>query len=300
MSLKTINSEKYTKRVIKKLLNNYVLRWLGETEFRSTFNLKNSVDYCGQHKMELIIYHVESLMEENKKLEIVYERIIDFIDFRDLLNYLSPHSYDTAESTLLEILRNHKKITIIEHQEDDSFKFYLTDEMDKYREENERIANLSIFFRSYIEILLDIKKEAFNFDQLYNFLLDEELSYDSAKNYQDFLYFRKEKSYTIPEILKLIEGEKIMTPKKIFISQIKIDHNRFYKIIDNYYGLKSWDQENEFQVYLKLFDKFLQNKDKDKYQYLGKKVLDFIAKVDKSKFKTERLERNIKRVLERG
>lgn len=136
MSLETINSEKYIKRVIKKLLNNYVLEWLGASEFRSTFNLKKSVDYCGQHKMELIIYHVESLMEENKKLEIVYEKIIDFRDFRDLLNYLSSHPYDTAESTLLDILRNHKKITIIEHQKNDNFKFYLTEQMDKYREES--------------------------------------------------------------------------------------------------------------------------------------------------------------------
>ena len=300
MYAESINSEKYTKRVLKKLLNNYVLEWLGTSEFRSTFNLKDAVDYCGQHKMELIIYHVESLMEENSSLEVVYEKILDFRDFRDLLNYLSPHTYDTAESTLLDFLRSYDKITIIEHQENDTFKFYLTDEIDEYREENERIANLSIFFRSFTEILLDIKKEAFNFDELYEFILEEEISYDSAKNYQDFLYFKKEKSYTIPEIIKLIEEEKVMTPKKIFIEQIKRDHYRFYKIIEDYYGLKGWNQETEFQVYLKLFDKFLQNKNKEKYKYLGKKVLDLIPKVDKSKFKTKRLEKNIKRILERG
>jgi len=300
MFVETAYSEKYTKRVLKKLLKKYVLEWLGSTEFRSTFNLKESVDYCGQHKMELITYHVESLMEENKSLEYVYEKIMEFKDFRDLLNYLSPHPYDTAESTLLELLRSHDKITIIEHQENDTFKFYLTDEMNEYREETERIANLSIFFRSYTELLLDIKKEAFNFDELYDFLLEEEISYDSAKNYQDFLYFRKEKAYSVSEILKLLEAGEIMTPKKIFIEQIKKDHNRFYKIFKNYYGLKNWNTETEFQVYLKLFDKFLQNKSKEKYKYLGKQVLDFIPKVDKSKFKTKRLEKNIKRVLERG
>ena len=300
MFVETAYSEKYTKRVLKKLLKKYVLEWLGSTEFRSTFNLKESVDYCGQHKMELITYHVESLMEENKSLEYVYEKIMEFKDFRDLLNYLSPHPYDTAESTLLELLRSHDKITIIEHQENDTFKFYLTDEMNEYREETERIANLSIFFRSYTELLLDIKKEAFNFDELYDFLLEEEISYDSAKNYQDFLYFRKEKAYSVSEILKLLEAGEIMTPKKIFIEQIKKDHNRFYKIFKNYYGLKNWNTETEFQVYLKLFDKFLQNKSKEKYKNLGKQVLDFIPKVDKSKFKTKRLEKNIKRVLERG
>lgn len=130
MYLGTTYSEKYTKRVLKKLLKNYVLEWLGATEFRSSFNLKESVDYCGQHKMELITYHVESLMEENRRLETVYEKILEFKDFRDLLNYLSSHPYDTAESTLLEFLRNHEKITIVEHQENDTFKFYLNDEVD--------------------------------------------------------------------------------------------------------------------------------------------------------------------------
>jgi hypothetical protein len=81
--------------------------------------------------MELITYHVESLMEENSSLEVVYERILDFRDFRDLLNYLSPHNYDTAESTLLEFLRNHEKITIIEHEADDTFKFYLTEKLNE-------------------------------------------------------------------------------------------------------------------------------------------------------------------------
>jgi hypothetical protein len=131
MSVDTVYSEKYTKRVLKRLLKKYVLEWLGASEFRSTFNLKEAVDYCGQHKMELITYHVESLMEENTSLEYVYEKVLEFKDFRDLLNYLSPNPYDTAESTLLEFLRNHKKIIIIEHQENDTFKFHLTNEMNE-------------------------------------------------------------------------------------------------------------------------------------------------------------------------
>jgi hypothetical protein len=299
MYLDTAYSEKYTKRVLKKLLKKYVLEWLGSTEFRSTFNLKEAVDYCGQHKMELIIYHVESLMEENRSLEVVYEKILDFRDFRDLLNYLSPHPYDTAESTFLELLRNHKKITILEHRENDTFKFYLTDEMSEYREETERIANLSVFFRSYIEILLDIKQEAFTFDKLYEFLLEEEISYDSAKNYQDFLYFRKEKAYSVSEILKLLEEEKIMTPKKIFIEQIKKDHNRFFKIIEDYYGLRYWNPEAEFRAHIKLFDNFYQEGNKN-YLDLGKKVLKLLEKIDKPEKEKNRLEKTINRVLERG
>ena len=298
--MQTENSEKYVKRILIKLLKNYVLEWLGATEYRSTFNLKDSVDYCGQHKMELIKYHVESLMEYNDKIEYVYETIIDFNNFRDLLNYLSPRSYDTAESTLLEFLRNHEKITIVEHNENDNFKFYLTDELDEYKEEKEKIKSLSVYFRSYIEILLDIKKEAFDFDQLYKFLLDEEISYNLAKNHQDFLYFRKEKSYDIPEILKLIEDEKVITPKKIFINQIKKDYNRFYRIFDNYYGSETWNTDTKFQVYLKLFDKFYQNKNKEKYKHLGKKVLDIIPQIDKKQFEKKRLEKNIKRILERS
>ncbi len=299
MYLDTAYSEKYTKRVLKKLLKKYVLEWLGETEFRSTFNLKESVDYCGQHKMELITYHVESLMEENSSLEVVYEKILEFRDFRDLLNYLSPHSYDTAESTLLELLRNHEKITIVEHRENDNFKFYLTDEITEYREETERISNLSVFFRSYIEILLDIKKEAFNFDELYEFLIEEEISHDSVKNYQDFLYFKKEKAYTAAEILKLLEEDKIMTPKKIFVEQIKKDHNRFYKIIEDYYGLRYWNPEAKFRALLKLFDNFYQAGNKN-YLGLGEQLLELLEKVDKPENEKKRLEKTINRVLERG
>lgn len=125
MIVDSIKSEIYVKRILRKLLKKYVLEWLGSGGFRSTFNLKNAVDYCGQHKLELIRYHVESLMEENSKLEVVYEKTLDFKDFRDLLNYLSPHSYDTAESTLLELLRNHRKIKIMEHIKNDTFKFKL-------------------------------------------------------------------------------------------------------------------------------------------------------------------------------
>jgi hypothetical protein len=91
-----------------------------------------------------------------------------------------------------------------------------------------------------------------------------------------------------------------MTPKKIFIEQIKKDYSRFYKIFENYYGLKSWNKDTKFEAYLKLFDHLLQNKEKDKYSYLGKEVLDLMPKVDKSKFNTNRLEKNIKRILERG
>ncbi|PUU86257.1 MAG: hypothetical protein CI948_2896, partial [Halanaerobium sp.] len=47
MYINSIDSEKYTKRILTKLLKSYVLEWLGATEFRSTFNLKDAVDYCG-------------------------------------------------------------------------------------------------------------------------------------------------------------------------------------------------------------------------------------------------------------
>lgn len=299
MDVYSVNTEKYNKKIITQTLKNYILEWLSDSGYGSTFDLKETVDYCGQHKVNMLIYDIESLMEEDENYKSVYEKIIEFRNLRDLLNYLSPRSYDTAESTLLDIIRDYNKITIIEHKKNDKFKFYLTEELNEYIAESEKIANLSIYFRSYIKILLDIKKEAFNFEQLYKFLLEEEISYDLAKNYNDFLYFRREKSYSVPEILKLLEDEEVLTPKMIFVNQIKKDYNRFYKIIDNYYGLNDWDLETEFQVYLKLFDKFLQN-NKDKYKYLGQKVLEFIPKVDDEKYKTRRLEKNIKRILERG
>ena len=109
------------------LLKQYVLNWLGETQYRSTFKLSEAVNYCGQHKMELIKYHVDSLLEDEKNLEYVYEKIMDFKEFKDLLNYLASRNYDTPESTLLEILRNHDQITIVEHKENDRFRYYIGD-----------------------------------------------------------------------------------------------------------------------------------------------------------------------------
>ena len=130
MYLESIESEENIKKLLTQIFKNQVVEWLGSTESRNKFNFKDAIDSCGKHKLDLIIYHVESLMEENSELKPVYERIIEFRNLRDLLNYLSPHSYDTAESTFLEILRNHKKIRIIEHEKDDIFKFYYSSELD--------------------------------------------------------------------------------------------------------------------------------------------------------------------------
>ena len=127
VKIKPENSKKYVKRVLNLLLKQYVLNWLGESQYRSTFKLSEAVNFCGQHKMELIKYHVDSLLEEEKNLVYVYEEIIDFKEFKDLLNYLAPCDFDTPESTLLEILRKHDQITIVEHKENDRFKYCLGD-----------------------------------------------------------------------------------------------------------------------------------------------------------------------------
>ncbi|RQD76858.1 MAG: hypothetical protein D5S01_03375 [Halanaerobium sp. MSAO_Bac5] len=60
------NSEKYAKRVLSLLLKQYVLNWLGESQYRSTFKLSEAVNFCGEHKMELIKYHVDSLLEKKR------------------------------------------------------------------------------------------------------------------------------------------------------------------------------------------------------------------------------------------
>ncbi|ADQ13703.1 hypothetical protein Halsa_0216 [Halanaerobium hydrogeniformans] len=127
MTVQPENSEKYVKRVLNMLLKQYVLNWLGESQYRSTFKLSEAINFCGQHKMELIKYHVDSLLEEEENLEYVHETIMDFKEFKDLLNFLGSHKYDTPESTLLEILRNHEQITIVEHKENDRFKYYIGD-----------------------------------------------------------------------------------------------------------------------------------------------------------------------------
>jgi len=300
MRLNYNNSEKYVKRVLFKLLNQYIIKWLGSTERKSSFKLTESVNFCGQHKMDLVKYHVESLMEEEPNLQYVYEEIKNFREFKDLLNYLSPHPYDTPESTLLEIIRNNERIIITEHCSNDYYKYKVINNEQNDNNITEKISKLNSYFRSYVKIIFDLKKRAFTLNQLYKFFLEEEIEYSLAKNSEEFLYFKENKSLTVKEIIKLIEGEEIKTPKEIYFDIIKKDYSNFYRIIDEYYGLKDWPVDVKFDVYLKLFDHYWQEKIAEKYKPLGDKVLDLMPEKELDKSKKKKLEKNIKWILERG
>ncbi|MGM0410720.1 MAG: hypothetical protein ACQEQF_08125 [Bacillota bacterium] len=114
----------FTKEILSEILEKYVFGWVCNSCIGSDVNLSKVIDNFGHKKMDLIKYEVESMIEKDNNIEFVYEEIKDFNEFRDLLKYLSPKSYDTSESTLLEFIRGCDKITIVEHKKDDIYKCY--------------------------------------------------------------------------------------------------------------------------------------------------------------------------------
>lgn len=294
------NSNRYTRRVLQIILKKYLFDWIGQFPNLNTIKLSDVVYNFGEHKMNQIKFRVSALLSYNENIEYVYDKVDEFKDLKDLLIYLSPKDYYTPESVLLYYLNKIDYLNIEVCEDSCNYKFrtiepYVLKDLD-----DKKLSELSIYFRSYAEILLDIKKITYSFDKLYNWLLDQEIDYDMPKNKEIFLHFYNKKEYSIKEILKLLSPNQFKAAKEIFIEQIKKDHNRFYKIIDNYYGLKDWNKNIEFNAYLKLFDMYYQQNQKEKYEQAGQKVLELLNIVDKSQNEKKRLEKIIKRILERG
>lgn len=114
----------FADKILSEILEKYVFSWICNSSIGSDINLSEVIDNYGHKKMELIKYEVESKIEKDNNIEFIYEEIKDFYELRDLLKYLSPKSYDTSESTLLDFIRDSNKIMIVEHKKDDIYKCY--------------------------------------------------------------------------------------------------------------------------------------------------------------------------------
>lgn len=300
MKVDNYNKEKYTKKILNILFRKFILNWLGDYPNYFSFNPANAVSDYSRHKMDMIKNYIKSMTSENYNLETVFIEIKNFIYFEEFLNYLSPSKFYSPEDTLLYLLRHYKKINIRYNPEYDTYKFSFPGEYNISSSGKQQLYDLSIFFRSYTEILLDVKRESHDLKKLYEWLLDAEIDYRFAKNYDLFRIFYEEKGYSVEEILKLLDSKGLKVSKDIYFKQIKKDYNRFFRIIDNYYGLNSWDPKTNFKVHIGLFDKFYQEKNLDKINELGSKVLDLLPKSGLREREKNQISNLISKALERG
>lgn len=292
---------KRIKEALIKLIMRYCSNWLTPNSFDFTVNFEEVIDEYSEHKMELIKNHLCELKKENKNFKDVYDIIKDFEDIRDLLNYLSPRSYYTPEATLHFILENSDHFIVKKHEDyNDRYVINKKREVNLPESKDKLQILLKQFFRLYTKIIFDVKKSAFSLSELYNMVLEEEIDYDYAKSGEYIIHLLQENDQTIQDILK-IAGSELNTPKEIYCEIIRRSYRYFYNIVDDYYGLKDWDDRVKFNVHIKIFDEYRnregENKKKDE---LGKEVLALISKIDLKKNKRRRIERLIKKNIGRG
>jgi len=293
-------NQKYSKKVLYFIFKKFIVCWLGDYPYYFNFNPSDVVSNYSKHKMNIIKEYLKLKSSTNKNLETVFVEIKDFVYFEELLNYLSPSKLYSPEDTLIYLLHHYDKINIRYNHEHDSYKFFFSGDHKITSSGKQQLNDLSIFFRSYTEILLDVKREAKNLNKLYEWTLEGEMDYSLAKNYELFRVFYEEKGYSIKEILKLLDNDGIKVSKDIYFNQIKRDYNRFFRIIDNYYGLKSWDSKTNFKVHIGLFDKFYKQKDYKKISELGPKVLDLLPESGLKEREKKQISSLVSKATKRG
>ncbi len=292
MKITESNKQRYIKKVLKMVLKKHCYSWLGEEPMYSSFDLKNAVNQNQEIKMDQIKTYIRGNCCIHENLWHVYEEIKNFKKFKDLLYYLAPRDYYNSRATLLLILRDSHKVKVVNKIEEN--RYYFTEVVDNIPESKEELLrDLKIYIRSHIQILLDIKKEPLNLDKLYDLFVKEEEEYDSGKKSQVFMLLYENKGKSVNEILLLINENNLKTPKVIFKHLIKADHNRFSRIIDEYYASENWNKNVHFKANLKLYDKYYHEKKYNKADELRRKVLQHLEETNLDKHQKKRIKRLI-------
>ncbi|MFW6009392.1 MAG: hypothetical protein ACOCP8_09035 [archaeon] len=294
------SQKKYTKRILNIIFKKFILNWLGDNFDYFSFNPVDTVSQYSEYKMEFIKSYIRNMISQNNSYETVYIEIKDFVYFEELLNYLSPCSYYLPEDTLIYLLRQFDKINIRYNPETDCYKFSFHSDCISVCKNDQQLCRLSIFFRSYTKILLDVKRKSYNLNELYDYLLKEEIDYKFAKFYNLFRIFNEDRGYSIEEILKLLGTKNFKKPRKIYFKQVKYDYYRFNRIISDYYGLKCWDNKTKFKVYIDLFNKFCQEEDIEKVKELGPEVLELLPESGLKEEEKNKITNLVNEVLENG
>ncbi|MFW6377710.1 MAG: hypothetical protein ACOCZ5_03590, partial [bacterium] len=270
MKITLQNKKRYIRRVLTSAIKKHYSRWIGRQPFRNYFTLKEAVNSCSRLKMETIKDYIYESSYLHKNLWHVFKEIEDFRDIKDLLYYISLKSCYSPETILLQILRENKDFYI---KNGDEGQVYLISSgvMTVIEDTDDLGPKIKTFIRYYTKLLLEIKKSPKTLRQLYHMFINKELSYDSARYGDIVLEIMKHNQKSIEEVIELISDDGLQSAKEIYLEIVRKDHNHFYRIIDDYYGSKDWDEELQFKGYFKLFDKYLYEKEYEKANQLGEK-----------------------------
>ncbi|MFW5987991.1 MAG: hypothetical protein ACOCQA_00970 [bacterium] len=293
------NKETYIRRILATLIRNYSFKWLADDIFHSKFDINKAVNKCSKFKMEQIKTYVYEKTLYNDNYWYIFLAIRDFKDIKDLLKYVSPYSYYRPEEIFLNIIRKSGKVNVQNTEEHGMYYIKYKGDKKMSYSQDEIVTSLKTFFRSYIELLLNIKKLPYNLDDLYNFFIVEEIQYSNAKNSSVFIYLKDYKKKTVKEIIKMISKDNLQSANEVFIKNIKIDHNRFYRIAEDYYGSKKWNAEVKFKADLKLFDKY-RKENKQIASLLGSRLLEKLEESSLTNMEKGMVKRLVKKNMEGG
>ncbi len=251
MEINEYNKDIYVKKVLRQLLREFCLNWT-DNIFHTEFHLDSAVNDCSRLKMEQIKQHIYENLYFHDNLWYVYETIKDFKDIKELLEYLSPDPYNSPEVVFLDIIRKSRKIDVKNNDIPGSYHIVYHNDGDKTHDDV--AAALKQYFRSYTDLLLNIKKRPYQLKKFYDLFLAEEIQYSFARNSEVFSYLQTKKKKTADEIIMMVNKNDLQSPREVFTELIKHDYNRFYRIINDYYGSKNWSNEIKFRAHFKLYD----------------------------------------------
>ena len=292
---------RYIYRFLVRITRYFYAQWYLSSEElnRYRINICEAVYSMGRYKMEKIKQYVYENAFIHEKLWTVYEEIKDFKEVADLLAYLSVNCCHSPEHTLLHILRCSNKIRILNTDNPGVYLIYPV-APEKLPDTREGLVTIiKNFVRSYVLLILDINKEAMSLYDLYCLFIKEEYSYANASDYIFIKSLMEKKQLNMEDILLLANAGGINTAEGIFKDIIKTDYNRFYRIIDDYYGSKNWNDNEKIMAYIKLYDIYIRGKnarDIDRAIVLGDYIL---ANIDRGVLH-ERQKASLRRIILRN
>ncbi len=298
MNINENNRQRYIEKVLIKITKYYYIEWLLSSSVykKYTFNVNDAVSRMSLLKMEQIKQCVLENAYFHSNLWIIYEEIKGFKKITDLLLYLAPNYNSSPEIVLLDLIRSSNRVRIVNTDTDnpDIYRIYPIDYSKTFTSKEDIVGAFKTFMRSYVLFIFDIEKVPRSLTELFQFFINEQKPYSSARHYNVIELLIKD-NYTVKEILKLA-CEGMTNPEYFFKDVIKHDYNHFFRMIDDYYGSKEWTLENKIKAYIKLYDIYSHGNKSEKTEELGSFILE---NLNEGSF-DERFKRSIRRIILRN
>lgn len=296
MKINGNNKNRYTKKILVKITKYYFIEWLIYSSVLKNyhFNVNDAVSRMSSLKMEQIKQCVLENAYFHSNLWFIYEEIKGFKKITDLLLYLAPNYNSSPETVLLDLIRSSNRVRIVNTDNPDIYRIYPIDYSKTFTSKEDIVGAFKTFMRSYVLFIFDIEKVPRSLTELYQFFLNEQKPYSSARHYKVIELLIKD-NYTVKELLNLA-CEDMTNPEYFFKDVIKHDYNHFFRMIDDYYGSKEWTLEDEIKAYIKLYDIYSHGNKSEKTEELGSFILE---NLNKGSF-GERFKRSIRRIILRN